>query len=68
LPDPPDGHDARVGVRAIRDVAAVAALQMELRRTVETHTLERWAGYRSGRSHGHGDKDVRAPRRRPTSR
>jgi hypothetical protein len=57
-----------VGTNAIRTVAAVAALRMELRRTVETRTLERWAGCRSGREPPRVDQCPRPPRRRPTSR
>jgi hypothetical protein len=54
---------------ALRDVAAVAALQMELRRAMETRTLERWAGSASSsdRSPARVER-VRPPRRRPRSR
>jgi hypothetical protein len=65
---PGAGHHPAVGDRAISDVAEIAALQMELQRAVEARTLERWAGYRSGRKPARDDKGVRPPRRRSRSR
>jgi hypothetical protein len=57
------GHHPLVGTTGIRDVAAVAALHMELRRTVENRTLERWAGYCSGRDLERDTRVRPAPRR-----